>query len=225
MKLSEVKALLLKELEPFAVNNGFKVVKKDFALRKVYDNHIVTIDFSYNYWQDEIHLFPYVKIRFYDIHRICEDNGFDLNYTAFLNLFILQEIVNGSWTEDTGWQMQYKCEDRFVLYSVEDVLSLMPKLNKLLSLALDYIEENATLKAIDMLFNREPTFKYNPHCSGRNTHCLIGLIVAKLVNNPLYDKLEMTYSNIVKEEDFLQETKNAFERIKLFLSSRNSFLP
>lgn len=221
MKLSEVKALVLKELEPFAVNNGFKIVRKDFALRKVYDDHTVIIDFSYNYWQDEIHLFPYVKLEFNDIHRICEDNGYHLNYTAFLNLFILQIIVNGEWTEDSGWQMQYNFEDRFILYSAQDVFALMQKLNGLLALALDYAKEYSTLVAIDTLYNREPAFKYNPHCSGQNTHCIIGLIIAKLVGNPLYNELQTTYSNIVNEEDFLPEIKNAFEQIRLFLSSRS----
>lgn len=218
MKLSEVKTILLKNLETFAMSYGFKIVKKDFALRKVCDKYSVTIDFTYNCWQDEIHLFPYVKIEFYQIHNICENNGYNLNYTAFINLLILKRIVNGDWTEDTGWQMQYKLEDRFILYSIQDIDIVIQKLNKLLPLALDYEKKYSSLNAIDALYNNAPTFKYNPNCSGQHIHCIIGLIVAKLVCNPQYDELQATYSNIIQDGDFLVETKVAFEQIKLFLS-------
>ncbi len=219
MKLAVVKTELLKRLETFATNNGFKIVKKDFALRKVTDSHTAVISFDHNYWQDEIHLFPYVEIKNHIIHDICNKNDFHLNYTAFLNLFILQKIINKEWTKDTRWQMQYKRKDRFILYSIHDIDSVVQALDELLPLALDYEKKYSSLNAIDTLYNTEPTYEYNPYCSGRDVYCIIGLIAARLVNNPQYSALQMTYSNIVDNEDFLPETKEAFNRIRLFLGN------
>ena len=62
-------------------------------------------------------------------------------------------------------------------------------------------------------------FDYNPNCSGLNTHCIIGLISAKLSKNENYDKLEKIYSKIVEDNDFNDIDKVAFDKIKKYLKN------
>ena len=108
---------------------------------------------------------------------------------------------------------------RYLEIYQEELSKVVQALDELLPLALDYEKKYSSLNAIDALYNTEPIFEYNPNCSGRDVHCIIGLIAAKLVNNPLYHAIQITYSNIVRNEDFLSETKEAFNRIRLFLEN------
>ena len=217
MKLIEVKNNILLGLDKFAKENQFKIVKKDFAIKKNTKEYICAFDFTYNYWQDEIHLFPFATIKINQIHNICKINGYDLNYTAFINLLFLEKYAKNKYDENTHWKMQYNQKDRFKIFSLNDIDKIIDKtLNLIYKYGLNYIKKYSNIKSIDNLYNKNP-FDYNPNCSGLNTHCIIGLISAKLSKNENYDKLEKIYSKIVEDNDFNDIDKVAFDKIKKYL--------
>lgn len=219
MKLIEVKNNFLLGFEEFAKERKFKIVKKDFAIKKITKEYICAFDFTYNYWQDEIHLFPFVTIKINQIHDICKINGYDLNYTAFINLLFLEKYEKNKYDEDTCWKMQYNQKYRFKIFSLNDIDKIIDKtLNLIYKYGLNYIEKYSNIKSIDALYNENP-LAYNPNCSGLNTHSIIGLISAKLSTNINYDKLEKIYSKIVIENDFNEIDKVAFEKIKNYLKN------
>ncbi len=219
MKLAEVKNNFLLGFEEFAKEYNFKIVKKDFEIKKSEKEYTCAFQFDYNYWQDEIHLFPFVAIKINQIHDICKINDYDLNYTAFINLLFLEKYFKNKYNEDTRWKMQYNQKDRFKIFSLKDIdKSVSATLNLIYKYGLNYIEKYSNIKSIDALYNENP-LAYNPNCSGLNTHCIIGLISAKLSKNINYYKLEEIYSKIVRENDFNEIDKVAFEKIKKYLKN------
>ena len=115
--------------------------------------------------------------------------------------------------------MQYNQKDRFKIFNLKDIdKSVDATLNLIYKYGLNYIEKYSNIKSIDALYNENP-LAYNPNCSGLNTHCIIGLISAKLSKNINYDKLEEIYSKIVRENDFNEIDKVAFEKIKKYLKN------
>ena len=219
MKLAEVKNNFLLGFEEFAKEQNFKIVKKDFEIKKSEKEYTCAFQFDYNYWQDEIHLFPFVAIKINQIHDICKINDYDLNYTAFINLLFLEKYFKNKYNEYTRWKMQYNQKDRFKIFNLKDIdKSVDATLNLIYKYGLNYIEKYSNIKSIDALYNENP-LAYNPNCSGLNTHCIIGLISAKLSKNINYDKLEKIYSKIVRENDFNEIDKVAFEKIKKYLKN------
>lgn len=219
MKISEIKNELLSTLNPYVLNNGFKVNKTQFCLKRNDKINESQFSFDYNLWSDEIHLFPYVQIKNKVIHSICEANNFHLNYTAFINLFVLKKIYNGTYTEDSKWQMQYDRLDRFVICNNKDLENAGKEMIELLSVGLRYLDVNNNIFAIDKMYNAPPSNIQNPNCSGLDTQCIIGLISAKLAHNENYEQICTYYSNVIKTEDMLDDTKYKFECIKKYINS------
>ncbi len=220
MKIREVKQTVLTELTPFAEEYGFKVSKGGFALSSKERNPLTSIYFTYNTWGFEINLFPWVSIDFKEIHEICSLCGFNLNHSAFINLFVLKAINNNGWNPDLKWKMQVSSEDRFILLDGEEWINRFREtMGNLCELAMNYITKISTIESLDNLYNSLPIQKYNPNCSGLDTHCFIGLISARLSNNPKYPLLRDAYSKIVKCEDFRKETKESFWRTLKYLDN------
>lgn len=220
MKISDIKNRLFSELEPFAISNGFKAVKSRFALSRKDGNRTDEIWFSTNSWGFEVHLFPYVGLDFRDITAICDTCGFHLNHSAFINLRLLQEIKSNGFNPDLRWQMQVKKTDRFILSDDEPGYYLLENgMNSLLPLALDFLSQHDSIGTIDKLFNMLPIEQYSPYCSGLDTHCMVGLISAKLSNNPQYENIKQMYKRIVKQEDFTDETKSSFSQLTVYLDN------
>jgi len=84
-------------------------------------------------------------------------------------------------------------------------------------LALDFISQTADIVLIDRLFNTIPIERYSPYCSGLDTHCIVGLIAARLSGNTEYEKLRRMYERIVAKEDFRDDTKASFAQIVKYL--------
>lgn len=220
MKLQNIKEHLLAELAKEECLQGYKVSKKDFAFKMKIKDVELKIIFTNNNWIDEIHLIPWVCIKVKAIHEMCEKFGFDLNYTAYINLFILEKVVKGEFNKSTRRKLQYDLKDCFVLFS-EDITEVMIKMKELLMYAMDYIKKNSTIEAIDKLYNEDPTYKYNPHCAGMQCHCIVGLVAAKLSNNPNFKQIAEIYSHIMNDnpDDFLPKDIESFNRIKAYLTN------
>ena len=72
----------------------------------------------------------------------------------------------------------------------------------LLPIALDFLSQYDSIDSIDQLFNTMPIEQYSPYCSGLDTHCMVGLISAKLSNNADYENVKRMYQRIVKKRRF-----------------------
>lgn len=87
------------------------------------------------------------------IHSICEANGYHLNYTAFINLLLLRKIYDGTYTEDSKWQLQYDRQDRFIIFNKRDLENTEKEMINLVSFGLEYLETNNNVYAIDKMYN------------------------------------------------------------------------
>lgn len=218
MRIREIKQHILIGLEPFATANGFKIYNGKFCLSRKDNNRETGVFFTYNTWGFEAQIFPSVYVDFKEIRSICEKCGFHLNYTAFINLRLLERINRSGFNPDLRWQMQCANEDRFVIVEDEtDIDKVVDNISSLMPLALDFISQTADIVLIDHLFNTLPIEIYNPYCSGLDTHCIVGLIAAKLSGNMEYRKIRNIYERIVAKYDFLDDTKASFAQIVKYL--------
>jgi hypothetical protein len=87
---------------------------------------------------------------------------------------------------------------------------------------LDFLSQYESINSIDRLFNNLPIERYSPYCSGLDTHCMVGLISAKLSNNPKYENIKQMYKRIVKKEDFTDDMKSSFTRLTVYLDNYES---
>lgn len=221
MRIKNVKDEILGGLKDFAKQNGFKIRKGDFKLLKSEKIRDINIHFTYNTWGFAIELFPMVCISFKEVHRICEVNGYDLNYSAFINILLLKEIVDNGFDYQKKWELQLKRADRIPMEDdtldypkiVREVLDLMPY-------AMDFINDIQDYKDLDRVYNTFPIKKDNNLFRLWNcTQCIIGLIAAKLANNPRYDEVKDIYTDWMKTEDCSESTKVAFYKIKEYLET------
>ena len=192
MKIQDVKKHIFSTLEPFL---------------------------TYCSWGFEINIFPYVSVDYGEITTICNDCGFTPNHSAFINLLLLQRIKLQGFNPDLRWKMQVAKTDRFILSDNEydDYNRLDMGLSPLLPIALDFLSQYDSIDSIDRLFNTMPIEQYSPYCSGLDTHCMVGLISAKLSNNADYENVKRMYQRIVKKEDFTNEMKSSFSRVVVYL--------
>ena len=220
MTIKEVKQRILTGLEPFAAAKGLKIYKGKFCLSRKDSNLETGVFFTYNTWGFEVQIFPSVYVDFKEIRDICERCGFHLNYTTFINLRLLERINRSGFNPDLRWQMQCANEDRFIINEDEtDIDTVIDKISSLMPLALDFISQTADIVLIDRLFNTIPIERYSPYCSGLDTHCIVGLIAARLSGNMEYDKLRKIYERIVAKEDFRDDMKASFAQIVNYLDN------
>ena len=219
MKIQDVKKHIFSTLEPFAAANGFKILRGRFALSRKVGSRTDGIFFTYCSWGFEVNIFPYVSVDYGEITTICNDCGFTPNHSAFINLLLLQRIKLQGFNPDLRWKMQVAKTDRFILSDNEydDYNRLDMGLSPLLPIALDFLSQYDSIDSIDRLFNTMPIEQYSPYCSGLDTHCMVGLISAKLSNNADYENVKRMYQRIVKKEDFTNEMKSSFSRVVVYL--------
>lgn len=243
MKIQEVKNIMLEGLRPFADEYGYKINKGRFGIFSKNKNPLTSINFTYNTWGFEVQLFPYVSVDYKIIHEICEKCGFPLNYCAFINLFLLEEIHKHGWHKGLRNQMGIDQTNSLSIteseFSFEYMRKEKPKardkiifkegdewiehcnaiIASLLPYAVDYINRLSDIEGLDRLYNSLPINYYNPNCIGFDYHCMVGLISAKLAHNPQYDKIKDTYTAIVKKKNLLEETRQSFFRLVDYLDT------
>lgn len=243
MKIQEVKNVILEGLKPFAEEIGYKINKGRFGIFSKERNPLTSIDFSYLTWGFEVQLEPYVRVDYKIIHEICEKCGFPLNYCAFINLFLLEEIHKHGWHKGLRNQMGIDQTDRLTITESEFSFEYMRKekpdardkiifkegdewiercnaiIASLLPYAVDYISQLSNIAGLDRLYNSFPINYYNPNCVGIDYHCMVGLISAKLAHNPQYDKLKDIYTTIVKKQIRVEATRQSFFRLVDYLDT------
>ena len=90
MKIQEIKQAILEGLRPFAEANGFTIDENRFGIFSEKSDHTSSIDFLCYTSENGAEIYPYVNIEFPVIHDICRQCGFYLNYTAYMNMFVLE---------------------------------------------------------------------------------------------------------------------------------------
>ena len=69
----------------------------------------------------------FATIKINQIYNICKINGYDLNYTAFINLLFLEKYAKNKYDENTRWKTQYNQKDRFKIFSLNDIDKVIDK--------------------------------------------------------------------------------------------------
>ena len=92
MNIQEIKQVILEGLRPFAEANGFTIDENRFGIFSEKPDHTSSIDFLCYTSANGAEIYPYVNIEFPVIHDICRQCGFYLNYTAYMNMFVLEII-------------------------------------------------------------------------------------------------------------------------------------
>jgi hypothetical protein len=89
------------------------------------------------------------------------------------------------------------------------------------NIAKPYFEKFKTIEAFDDFIN-SPPFEYSPAYVGSytNERCMKGLIVAKLVNNPNYEKLVTIYDELIKKtvSDVQPDSITNYNKVKYYLT-------
>lgn len=217
MRISEVKKILVDIITPIGDKYGAKVVKRDVSLNYSHNGMNCGITFTYNLWDDEKQIFPYVEIDCPTMHRICDQVGFHLNHTCFINLFVLETMLKGKWKEDTAWQLQCENKDRFIVTDLSQLDDYKVYLSNLISMGIEWSRQIDSIQKIDEMFNIQYFKKKNPFCSGFDTHMFIGSIAARLAQNPQSKKIYDTYFELMKKKDLYESTKESFSQLDALL--------
>lgn len=220
MKIKDVKDLVFTALTPFAQELGFTMIDvRHFSLFYPTDDDIsISIEFTYESYENEIELFPWVTIASIDISEICEDCDVDLYDAAYINLLVLEQIkIHGDNEQRINKALKNK-GDRIILRDDSEwYYTFTDTMKRLLPLALGYINRFRTLEAIDREYNSLPLKINSPIWPDLRTRCFAGIIAAKLTHNPNYTLLKQQYSDIVTHMNYSKQIQDEFYNIIDFI--------
>lgn len=136
MNIQEIKQAILEGLRPFAEANGFTIDENRFGIFRENPDHTSSIDFLCYTSANGAEIYPYVNIEFPVIHDICSQCGFYLNYTAYMNMFVLEIIKAYNypahidtqpewlkkfvWHRDLETKMSFACGNKLTILSDAD---------------------------------------------------------------------------------------------------------
>lgn len=123
---------------------------------------------------------------------------------------IIEHIESGTQI-DTGTRMRYLIEN---MDDVSTLIQVIP--NRFSEYALPYFEKYSSLKAVDQLLNVN-TSEISIHQPLYPMRACIGIIAAKLNNNPKYNELVVVYENELEEAK--STYKEEFRKLKEILKS------
>lgn len=228
MKISSIKDYIKEEFGPSMLEQGFRFAKKDFAFKKSVGKFRCDIYFMTLSWVYEVDLMPSVGISHHIIDDICEKCNFFVFRAAYVNLFVLEQIVlrNGKigGDENLEHELGLNFSERFELSDFDQskgVASIKSNLDTLLDLGVAFINKYATLQGLNKLYNTNPFEKYNHYCIGQHMHCFVGLILAKLCEDNYF-----YYRNIYKKRmegiDTTNDIRISFNKLLELLDSMDS---
>jgi hypothetical protein len=111
------------------------------------------------------------------------------------------------------------------LYTDDDVYTQLQSLKIYYdNIAKPYFSKFADIDAMDDFINNPP-FEHSPAYVGAHTNerCMKGLIIAKLVGNPTYDKLIGIYDEVIKRtlSDVQPDSITNYDKVKEFLEQNS----
>jgi hypothetical protein len=216
MLIKEVKNKLFESLRKPFEENGFLLNKADNAYERKNKESIQKFYFLVFKKDDSIYLEPRWSIKLPEIlemyHKVAmKDKKFFRDTPVLENsLGELIEYTDSGNHTGSGKSMQYLIENE------EDLAILMRVIPKRFKeYVLPYFDANSTIERVDKILNENPR-ELSIHQWLYPLRACMGLIAARLVNNPMYDDLARIY----KEElqDATTTYKLEFERLTKLLS-------
>lgn len=198
MKVSEVSKLLLESLVPVMERHGFKLNKRDKEFTRKIGESSQIFDLFFYKKTGHISIKPEVRIKIESIDKVYKSITTIENrpYCALGNhLFeIVRYLETGNET-DRGELSNWLVEDE------EDVQKLIEVIPEYLEESiLPYFEENSSLDRVDILLNKSPR-DMSVHNWLYPLRANVGIIAAKLNNNPKYGELLTVYDEETLEAE------------------------
>ena len=101
----------------------------------------------------------------------------------------------------------------FIIDDGDSYKPVVDYLRTLLPYVAMYFDQIDTIEKLDKLYNRLP-IQYNPNARWPDDHACVGLIAAKLVNNPNYDILKSAYLQYLKDINY---NEKGIENVKYLI--------
>lgn len=200
MKIMTLKSNDIKEI--IALQFGDKLSKQGFVYKKTTNEfRCIKGDFTY----------------IFNIEQVPWSNSYSLNVRLYISQKKIEDILERiigklRYRKTIGQEIGriYKSPDGRVvvngdmtiwLRQDEDVESAIETLYWYYNdIAKPYFERYNTLDAIDDIINKPPFDHCPAHVGGNfDERCMKGLIVARLVDSPIYDQLVAIYDAVIKE--------------------------
>ncbi len=216
MKILTLKAKQIKELIAFGLTDlfekdGFVYKKTINQFEKKEDDYTSIFNILQTAWSNHIS----ISIRLYisqkqieniyekivgKSHKLSIGNTIDTIYASPDG----RKVVNG----DLSINIYFDDDVEAAVESLENYYNTIAK---------PYFEKYQTLNAIDDILNNPP-FEHSPANAGLglDERCMKGLIVARLVDNPNYEKLVNTYDEAIKRT-MNEESIGNYQKVKEYL--------
>lgn len=216
MIMKDVKCRLLEGMDQSFENFGFELNKNEIAYQRIKGSSNQTFYFLILKKKDGIYVEPRWSIKLKEIldiyHKVATKEKKYFKYTPVLENSLgelIEYVENGNET-GSGKSMQYLIEND------EDVLTLTKVIPKRFEeYVLPYFEKNSNIEKVDQLLNRNPR-ELCIHQWLYPLRACIGIIAAKLAENPHYNELLCIYEEEL--HDAVPAYKEEFERLKSILN-------
>lgn len=200
MNLSDTRKKMFELLTPLSLDLGYKINKSQYLLSKKEQNKTSQLHFTYNYWFDEIQIFPYVDVNIKEINDIWIMFDEYISYTYSMNLKKLKDFYD---IGDIDWTKFNDGErDRYKIFNIDN--DLVDTCNKIEILfqkyGVKYITDFGSIEGVDKIYNNLKESN-NPHCAGFQVRSVVGLISAKLSDNKNYDEISNFYTAKIKQHE------------------------
>ncbi|MDB4921873.1 hypothetical protein [Mucilaginibacter sp.] len=216
LKVKDIKEYILIHFGKLMTDNGFLYKKTDNEFFCSKGDYTYIFNMPLTSWSRSYELSVRLFIKQKRIENVYESilgksHGLTLNQEMIERIYYSpdgRKIVKG---DGMGiWLVK----DNDIINAV-DILNIY--YNKI---AKPYFERFSTLGAFDDFMNNPP-FDHSPAYIGSTTNerCMKGLIVAKLVNNPNYEKLVAIYDELIKRtlSDVQPDSITNYNKVKEYL--------
>ena len=212
MHINEVKRKLLEGVGEIISPYGFKFNLKDKSFRKETDNGFIQIfDLIFTKKTDGIYVEPTLRLKSHRIeeiyHKVAKKNSkyFEGTKTLGNNLFKIEKYLIEDINADPDEKQQYLVEENNDIDVLIKVIS-----EKFITYRLKYFEKSSSISSIDLLLNNNPR-DISIHNWLYPMRACLGIIAAKLNNNPIYYELKQIYSEEMQEA--VSPYKEEFEEL------------
>jgi len=208
--------LIEKELQ----SRSFEIIKNEFG-EKTYRRKVEEISeiipFIYAHYGRVLWIKPLIRLNFDRIRDIYQQNT---SYKSRPHVCIGNHLLeieryvkNGETTKRVFANHSWEVEKE------EEVVELVDRLKEYFqSVIKPYFDENNTIARVDELLNKEP-FVPSIHNNLIPLRACVGLIAAKLNNNPGFEELLSSYDEVIKtgEASFQED----YQKIRTYLTSES----
>lgn len=200
MNVRDISKRLLQGINVRVIQNGFYLNSKDKSFRRETENGFIQIfDLLFTKKTEGIYVEPTIRLKSKHIediyHQVAkkEPKYFDGTKTLGNNLFKISKYFEEGIEKDIDEKQRYIIEEESDINILVDVIS-----DRFEEYGLKYFEENSSVARIDYLLNKYPR-DISIHNWLYPLRDCIGIIAAKLNENPDFNTLKGIYQEEMKE--------------------------